>query len=185
LSYQWLKDGTNLSDGGNISGAAGLALTLTNVQSADAGSYSVVVTNTSGNVTSALAVLTILVPPSITSQPGNRTNDVGTTATFGVTVTGTSPLSYQWQKEGANLSDGANISGTTSSRLTLTNVQLADAGSYSVVVTNLAGSATSSNALLAVNVPSTNTAVNLIPATRSWKYQSTSTDYSATFYPVA
>jgi ribonucleotide monophosphatase NagD (HAD superfamily) len=69
----------------------------------------------------------------------------GATATFSVVAAGSSPLSYQWRLNGANL-NGAN--GTA---LTLTNVQLAQSGSYTAQVTNLYGSATSSNAVLTVN----------------------------------
>lgn len=55
----------------------------------------------------------------------------GATATFSVVAAGSSPLSYQWRLNGANL-NGAN--GTA---LTLTNVQLAQSGSYTAQVTNL------------------------------------------------
>ncbi len=67
--------------------------------------------------------------------------------TFTVTATGTAPLNYQWQN-----SSGL-ISGATTSNLTLTNVQPANADNYSVVITNIAGSIISSNAALTVNVP--------------------------------
>ena len=83
--------------------------------------------------------------PSISTQPAGQTVLAGATATFSVVAAGSSPLSYQWRLNGANLS-GAN--GTA---LTLTNVQLAQSGSYTVRVTNLLGSATSSNAVLTVN----------------------------------
>jgi hypothetical protein len=86
-------------------------------------------------------------PPAITSQPINQSLTVGQTATFLVSASGTSPLSYQWQF------GGANISGATNPILTLANVQTTNAGIYSVVVTNLAGSVGSSNATLAVSLP--------------------------------
>ena len=63
---------------------------------------------------------------------------------FSVTATGTTPLRYQW------LFDGTNITGAVNSSLLLTNLQLGQSGSYSVVVTNVLGSATSSNAVLTV-----------------------------------
>jgi len=62
-----------------------------------------------------------------------------------VTATGTAPLKYQWYFNGSN-----SISGGTNSTLTLTNVQLTDAGLYSVAVTNAVGFMTSSNATLTV-----------------------------------
>jgi hypothetical protein len=141
LSYQWQFNGAN------VSGATGTGLTLNNVQGGDAGNYSVVVTNAGGAITSAAAVLTVWVPATITSQPQSRTNIVGSTASFGVLVTGTAPLNYQWQR------DGENIPGAVGSSLLLSNVQPGDAGNYSVVVTNLAGSITSAVAALTVWIP--------------------------------
>jgi hypothetical protein len=68
-------------------------------------------------------------------------------AVFSVTASGTGPLSYQW-----NL-NGTALPGATSSTLTLTSPQLTDAGGYSVVVANIAGSVTSSVAVLTVTNP--------------------------------
>jgi len=107
-----------------------------------------------------------LFPPVITVQPASRTNNPGTTATLSVTATGSAPLSYQWSL------NGTILAGATDSSLTLANVQITDAGSYSIVVTNAFGSVTSSNALLTVNLPPTvsissptNGSVMLAPAT--------------------
>jgi len=85
------------------------------------------------------------VAPAITSQPTNLTVYAGSNATFRVTATGSAPLSYQWRF------DGNDLPGKTSSVLTLTSVQFSNAGPYSVVVSNAAGTITSSNAILAVN----------------------------------
>jgi hypothetical protein len=85
---------------------------------------------------------------SIFSQPSNQTVTVGQTATFQIQAGGTSPLSYQWLYDGTNA-----IADATNATLVLTNVQMSQAGSYSVVVTNAYGSATSSNATLVVNFP--------------------------------
>jgi hypothetical protein len=85
------------------------------------------------------------VAPSILTQPQSQTAAVGANASFAVGAAGTPPFSYQWQF------NGTNIGGATSSVLALTNVQLTQAGSYTVQVTNFYGSATSSNALLTVN----------------------------------
>ena len=90
-----------------------------------------------------------LMPPSITTQPASQTAPVGSDVTFSVVATGTAPLSYQWKK------DGGDISGATSATLTLTNVQLTDAGSYSVVVSNSVGVATSNPATLTVTTGAT------------------------------
>lgn len=83
--------------------------------------------------------------PFIVSQPTNQTVTVGDTATFSVVAGGAPPLSYQWQMAGTNLP------GATNTFLTLPNVQLTQAGSYSVLVTNALGSTNSANALLTVN----------------------------------
>jgi hypothetical protein len=91
-----------------------------------------------------VAVLTVLVPPGITLQPTNQTVLAGTTVHFSTAASGTTPLSYQWQFNNTNL-DGA-----VSQALSLTNVQPAQAGGYSVLVTNSAGSVTSVVAILTV-----------------------------------
>ena len=80
-------------------------------------------------------------------QPQNQTVPSGTAAFFSVTASGTQPLTYQW------LFNGTNIGSATASSLMLSNVQAANAGLYSVVVSNLAGPTTSSNAVLTVNTP--------------------------------
>jgi purine nucleoside phosphorylase len=141
FSYQWRFNGTPLA------GAANAALALTNVQTTDAGSYTVAVTNAWGSVTSAVATLTILVPPGITTQPQSQAVVVGQSPTFSVTASGTAPFSYQWRF------NGTALFGATSSALTLSNVQSNKAGSYLVVVTNAAGSVTSTVATLTVYVP--------------------------------
>ena len=80
--------------------------TLTNVGTNQAGNYSVEVINGHGSVMSSNATLTVVVPPIITTQPMNRTNNVATTATFSVIASSPSLLSYQWQKNGTNLTNG-------------------------------------------------------------------------------
>jgi hypothetical protein len=140
LTYQW-KKGSN-----NISGATSSTLTLINVQPVAAATYSCIVTNSLGSVTSNTAFLTVHSPPSITTQPVPQTVTAGANVTFSVVATGSPAPTYQWKK-GSN-----NISGATSSTLSLTNVQPVAAANYSCVVTNSAGSVTSNNAFLTVNV---------------------------------
>ncbi len=89
-------------------------------------------------------------PPNIISQPLSRTNAVGTTASFTVLAGGGVPRSYQWRLEGTNLLDGGNLSGVATTNLLIANVQLTDAGAYTVVVTNAYGSTASSVARLTV-----------------------------------
>jgi hypothetical protein len=147
LNYQWKKNGTNLI------GATSTNFIIVNVQTNDAGTYSVAITNAFGWVISSNAMLTVLSPPGITLQPASSTNLAGTTATFTNAATGTLPLSYQWQKDGANLNDGGNVSGSAATILMLAGVSDADAASYTVVVTNVAGSITSSPAILVLLDP--------------------------------
>jgi hypothetical protein len=83
--------------------------------------------------------------PTILAQPADQTVMVSQTASFSVLAGGTPPLAYQWSV------GTTSIPGATSSSLTLANVQSSQAGNYSVVVTNAAGSATSTGAVLTVN----------------------------------
>jgi hypothetical protein len=147
-SYQWRFEG------GDIAGATGTSYTRTNAQSADAGNYSVVVTNEfsalyGGPTTSTNAVLTVSnIAPVITTQPQSQTKNVGESVTFTVVATGTTPMSYQWKFYGSNIISSPNASSYTRSGL-----QPADAGNYSVEVSNSLGSTLSSNAVLTVLVP--------------------------------
>ncbi len=130
LGYQWRKNSTNLNNGGNISGATTTNLTITNITTTDAASYDVVVANSCGRATSAPpATLTVNVPPVITVQPTNQTNCQGSTISFAVAATGSAPLGYQWRKNSTNLNNGGNISGVTTTNLTITNITTADAAS--------------------------------------------------------
>jgi len=152
LTYQWLKNGTNLNDGGNVSGTQTTTLTLTNVLGADAGGYSVILSNASGSVTSQVAYLTVI-DPLLTSQPASQMTNAGQFVSFGVTALGTTPLYFQWFQNGTNLNDGGNISGSQSSTLNLTSVSGFNAGSYQVIVSNTWGSVTSLVANLSVVDP--------------------------------
>src|SRR6185437_4048320 len=92
-------------------------------------------------------------PITITSQPVSRTNTAGTTATFSVAASSSAPLSYQWRKNLGSLNNGGNVSGATTTNLTLTSVSPSDVASYSVVITNTSGSVTSSIVTLTVIPP--------------------------------
>ena len=153
LSYRWLFNGTNLAAGVNVSGATSNILTLASITSANAGNYSVIVTNSHGSATSSVATLTVVSPPVFGIQPTNQTVAAGGNAVFSATVSGAPPLAYRWRQNGTNLVNGGNISGATTNALTLTAVTTANAGNYTLVVTNVYGSATSGVATLTVTQP--------------------------------
>ena len=141
LSYQWQK---NL---GVISGATNSTYAITNVQLSDAGTFSVVVTNAAGSVTSSNATLTVQLtntPPSIVTQPQRQIADFGGSVAFSVSVSGTPPFTYQWQF------NGASIPGATTNSYALVNLVSTNSGNYSVSVRNSYGGIVSSNASLLV-----------------------------------
>jgi uncharacterized delta-60 repeat protein len=144
LAYQWFKGGAAVKDDGRITGATTASLTLTNVQWSDAGGYYLVVSNAYGARTSVVAMLTVN-DPVITLPPVGMNRDPGESATLSVTAQGTTPLSYQWWK------DGVALAGRTDSSLALTNLAVADGGTYWVVVSGPHGSATSGVAWLTVS----------------------------------
>ncbi len=144
-TYQWRKGGAA------ISGATGASYAIASAAAADAGTYTVVVTNSAGSVTSSGATLTVNAPPptntapAITTQPASQTVNAGTPVTFSVTASGSPAPTYQWQK------NGANLSGATSASYMIASAAAADAGTYTVVVTNAAGSVTSTGAMLTIS----------------------------------
>jgi hypothetical protein len=138
LSYQWKKDGVALA------GAIKATLTLASVNVADAGVYTVEVSNGAGLVTSALATVSVNLPPTITTQPVNQTVTTGASITLTVAASGSAPLSYQWKK------DGVALAGATNAIFALAGVSAKDAGGYTVDVSNSTGLVTSTVATLAV-----------------------------------
>ncbi len=141
FNYQWFY---NTNDA--LSGHTAPSLTLTNVQGTNAGSYSVQVSNGGGSVTSTQAVLTVLQPPAITTQPASQAAVPAASATFTVVATGTALLHYQWYfNTNTPLADATNAS------YTIGSVSTNDAGAYAVAVANDYGAVTSSVAILTVN----------------------------------
>jgi hypothetical protein len=141
LNYQWRFNGTALNS------ATASSLNIGSVTLAQAGNYDVVVGNSYGSATSLVAQLTVLVPPSISTQPTNQSVATGGNASFQATATGTSPLAYQWWFNQTNAVGGdTNV-------LTISNAQVNQAGNYTVVITNVAGAITSIVAGLTVGIP--------------------------------
>ena len=139
LAYQWFRDSLALT------GADAPTLTLTNVTLADAGVYSLTVSNMAGTAASSSAVITVGYAPLITEQPASATNAFGSTARFTCSASGPEPIAYQWQ------CNGQTLAGATNFRLTLTNLHLQDAGSYQVRVSSVFGSVTSATAVLHIS----------------------------------
>ena len=138
-AFQWQRAGTN------INGAKGSLLCFTNVQSIDAGNYCVIVTNIYGTTTSSnLDLVVTNSSPVILNQPTNQTAPPFTGSFFAVSVVGSMPFSYQWR------CNGTNIIGATNGVLNLSNVEPANDGYYSVVVSNSYGITTSTDAYLHV-----------------------------------
>ena len=112
-----------------------------------AGYYSVVISDPSGSVTSSVASLLVVYRPSVLVQPTNQFVLAGSDVTFGVSASGTSPLSYQWYFNGLVLNGQTNVV------LSLTNVAPSQAGNYSVIITNMFGSVTSRLVVLGIGSP--------------------------------
>ena len=140
-AYQWRFGATN------IAGATASSYTRASAQPGDAGNYSVLLTNIGGSITSSAVALTVNIPPTISAQPQPVAVKLTSNATFTVTASGSPAPTYQWRF------NGTPIVGATASGYTRTNVQTNDAGNYSVTVSNVAASVTSSNALLTVLPP--------------------------------
>jgi hypothetical protein len=160
LSYQWQKNGSN------ISGATAASYTTPATTAADNGSiFDFLVSNSQGSVTSSAATLTVntaAVAPTITRQPTSQTVTAAQTATFTVVANGTAPLTYQWQK------NGSSISGATAASYTTPATTSTDNGSaFAVVVTNSAGTVTSSTATLAVNAAAVAPAITTQPTSQT------------------
>jgi len=139
LAYQWRRDGAD------VPGATAATYALSATPADDGAVFTVVVSNTAGAVTSAPATLTVdAAAPSITAQPASLTVTEGDTATFNVAAAGTD-LSYQWRR------DGADVAGATAASYAFAAVYADDGAVFTVVVSNSAGSVTSTGATLVVD----------------------------------
>lgn len=125
----------------------GPILKLTNITTNNDGLYDVIVSNDSGSTTSSVARLEVALPPGIVAPPQSQQILLGTSATFAVQPSGTTPFSYQWQF------NGTAISNATAAQYTIPAVTTNDAGSYNVLVTSPYGSITSAVATLIVLLP--------------------------------
>lgn len=147
-TFQWRKNSVALTGATNAS----LSLALLTVN--DSATYTVVVSNSAGAVTSNGSVLTVnpaaptTVAPAITTQPvASQSALVGATVTLTAAASGTPAPAYQWQK------NSVPVAGATSATLTLAGLAVSDSASYLVVATNSAGAATSNASVLTVAAP--------------------------------
>ncbi|MGC8887971.1 MAG: immunoglobulin domain-containing protein, partial [Verrucomicrobiia bacterium] len=154
-AYQWRKNGIDLQ------GANSATLLIPSFQPEDAGAYDVVVSNPLGSVTSQVATLSLLIPPSIEQGLADVVVDEGDNVQFEVIASGAQPLSYFWYK------DNVLIGGATTPSLQLQSVQESAQGIYRVVVSNLAGVAQSLATLTVNQKPVANSALISLPKNSS------------------
>jgi hypothetical protein len=145
FTYQWMENGAA------ISGATAASYTTPAATAANNNAkFTVIVSNSVSSVTSGAAVLTVDVPPAVSTQPVSRAVTLGQTATFSVAASGTGTLTYQWKK------NGTAISGATAASYTTPATTSADNGAlFTVTITDTVGSVTSSAAALTINLPPT------------------------------
>jgi hypothetical protein len=143
FKYQWyFNTNTALLNQTNAS------VTLKSVQLTNAGTYSVAITNSAGNTNSSFAVLTVWQPPIITNQPTSITTVAGGNGTFNILAGGVPTLAYQWK-----FNTNTTLLNSTNTSLPMTSLRASQAGIYTVVITNSAGSVTSSIANLVITNP--------------------------------
>ncbi len=140
FTYQWQDNGANIQNEGDISGVNTATLTFSAATLADAGNYTVVISNQYGAVTSQVANLGVSAtanPPTITNSVVYITNYIGNNQSFSVTPKGTPAFTYQWYFGARPLvDDGVKYYGSTNSALYITNLTLADSGSYYITISN-------------------------------------------------
>ena len=147
FSYQWIFDQTT------IAAATGPTLTVTNLQNSNGGSYSVIVTNQFGSVTSAVATLTVTAgkPFFVSTNQTNQflTNYAGGLLNIAPVANGTAPLSYQWYFK-SNAQSAVALAAATNSNLAFFPSTISESGTYSLVVTNIFGAVTGKVATVTV-----------------------------------
>ena len=139
-NFQWRKDGVNLD------GATNATFTVANAATGDGGNYSVVITTSSGSITSGVTPVTVFASPNVLSGPVDQKILVGATANFSVIAIG-SALNYQWQF------NGRDLAGDTNAMLMLTDAQAAQSGQYGARISNPVGSLVTTAANLKVIAP--------------------------------
>jgi len=172
LSYQWRKNGANISN------ATGASYSVFNAQLGNAGKYSVAAINPTATAVSSVAELAVVDTAATTRMIAQ-----GQTAVFTISAQGNG-LSYLWKKGGVPMSNGGTVSGVTTSKLTITSLTPADSAVYTCDVTGPGGLLTGGGQTLNVLVPPVmNT--TLYPSTMmsdgSYSYVLGAANFPATF----
>jgi hypothetical protein len=162
LSYQWRRNDVAVPNGSSSN------LALNNLQTAIAGTYTVVVSNELGSTTSAPAVITLNVPVAITTQPSPAQINLGANATFSVVAVGNPAPTYRWRRQAVgaadftDLTDDATFTGSTTATLSITAPTLAMRGDkfHCVVANSVSPAATSLTVSLIVSQPPQITSAN-------------------------
>lgn len=170
-TFQWKRDGVNLTPGGRFVGVNSASLTISPTTAGDTGNYTLAFTGDCGAAESlpATVIITEGCPvgqsrPEITDNPDSTTGTQGLSATFSVAATGTGPLSYRWRKGLVELFDDARFTGTGTPTLQISGLQFEDAGFYNCQVTGPQCRAVSAQAELLVVPPPPGSFAILSPA---------------------
>ncbi|HEY6169120.1 MAG TPA: immunoglobulin domain-containing protein, partial [Verrucomicrobiae bacterium] len=132
---------------GDLAGETNPTLARPGITTNQGGNYRVIAANIAGPATSAVAVVTVLIPPGITNQPVSINATAGNEVIFTATPTGSGPFTYQWRFNGTNIASATNQS------YSISGVQSSQAGFYTVVVSNPVGSVVSAAAVLWFVIP--------------------------------
>ncbi len=149
LNYQWWNSL------GAITGATNASLMFSSADPTNSDNYTVIISNDFGSITSSVATVTIGLPPSILVQPTNQTVSAGSAVTLNAMAAGSAPLSYQWWKTAGSIPAATNVV------YTLDPATTEESGNYSVTISNLFGSITSSVANVSIAVWDSTSSGNL------------------------
>lgn len=159
-TYQWRRNGTNLTPGGRFTGVNSPNLTISPSQPGDTGQYTLAITADCGNLVSLAGTVVVnqTCPngqsrPTITQSPSNVNAVSGQDVGFTVAATGTGNLNYRWRKGTTDLADGGRFTGTGTPSMSITGVLESDAGQYNCEVVGPQCTTVSALATLVVTPP--------------------------------
>jgi hypothetical protein len=144
ITYNWYK-GTTL-----VSSSVNNLLYIFNTQLTDLGDYYCVMSNQVGSVTSNTIQLTLNTPLQVVTIPNNFSLNSGQTLNTSISCTGTTPITAQWRKDGVNCKP-VTVYNSGLIPLLISNIQIANDGSYDCVLTNIVGTITSGSFYVHVN----------------------------------